>query len=297
MENERDIMHLQPPVQSQKPEWLNEYEAQSIFLRSHEQKEFSADFVKFRAECPIVKKSADNPYFKSKYADQAAIDEVVTPVLSAHGFEISHEVITVPSGIFLHSTITHAPSGQWRRCVRELNPVADGKGFVSPQALGSAETYGVRYNTLKLCAIATENEDDDGNAASQGNGYQKNTAPAKAQKSPFQSAAQRNQFCKNVTKSFEDAATLDELNELAALNKQKFGEMDAGTETDIMAVQELRKQFKTAKGRIETAEIMRQHEEEMNQQMDMQMEKERQDSVEGETVEDYLNDDLPDNMK
>jgi len=44
-------------------------------------KELAAALVAAQAEMPVVPKEADNPYFKSKYADLASIVKMIQPVL------------------------------------------------------------------------------------------------------------------------------------------------------------------------------------------------------------------------
>lgn len=113
---------------------------------------------------PLIK-GANNPFFKSKYADlgsvievseQALLDQGIVTIQGAGG---DGETITVET-LLLHT------SGEWIRSALSLKPAKAN----DPQAAGSAVTYARRYSLQAMCNLAAE--DDDGNAASK--------APAKA---------------------------------------------------------------------------------------------------------------------
>lgn len=114
-----------------------------------------------QAEMQPASKSAENPHFKSKYADLEAINEAAR-VLSKHGIA----VMCVPSGwmdnrIIVRGLLIHT-SGQSIEGVLEM-PVSQPN---NPQAVGSALSYSRRYLIASLANIAAG--DDDGNAASEG---------------------------------------------------------------------------------------------------------------------------------
>jgi hypothetical protein len=70
----------------------------------------------------------------------------------------------------------------------------------------------------------------------------------------FTNSALRNKFCDNVIKAFTAATTQAELDELAKLYKVNFDQMSAGSEHDVLAVAELRKQYSVAKIRLAEAD-------------------------------------------
>ncbi|MBC8273273.1 MAG: ERF family protein, partial [Gammaproteobacteria bacterium] len=87
-------------------------------------------------------KSAENPFFKSKYADLAEVLRVVRPAFSRHGLS----VVQMPygsddGGIGVTTMISHK-SGQWMQGSLEL-PLQVAKNV--NQDAGSAITYMRRY--------------------------------------------------------------------------------------------------------------------------------------------------------
>ncbi len=101
-------------------------------------------------------KSANNPHFKSKYADLASVIEAIRPV-AEHGIWFRQMPIEHESGACIKTLYVHA-SG-------ELDA---GDCFVpaskkDAQGFGSAMTYARRYGLMAAFGIAPE--DDDGNAA------------------------------------------------------------------------------------------------------------------------------------
>jgi len=89
------------------------------------------------------------------YADLDAVLEAVKPVLTTNGLAVTQPAAT--DGV--HSILLHS-SGEWLA----FPPLLVTAGQATPQAQGSAISYGRRYQMLALLGIATE--DDDGSAAS-----------------------------------------------------------------------------------------------------------------------------------
>ena len=114
--------------------------------------------IKAQSEMGKAKKTSNNPFFKSKYADLSEIIDVTKDVLTANGLGI----IQSPGGNGAQITVTariiHI-SGQWVEDTLTLNATKN-----DPQQAGSAITYGRRYQLAALFNIAQE--DDDGNGAS-----------------------------------------------------------------------------------------------------------------------------------
>lgn len=114
---------------------------------------------KAQAAFSPVKKDADNPFFKSKYADLAGIWEAIRKPLADNGLAILQEPAGLNGHIKLATTLVHS-SGQYTRSILSM-PVTK----QDPQGYGSAVTYARRYALQSIVGIAAE-EDDDGNAAS-----------------------------------------------------------------------------------------------------------------------------------
>tara|TARA_Y100000593_G_scaffold93571_2_gene188940 strand:- start:939 stop:1646 length:708 start_codon:yes stop_codon:yes gene_type:complete len=121
-------------------------------LQSAEIGELAGSLAKAQSEMGAALKSSDNPYFKSSYADLAAVIEAARP-LSDHGLSISQ----MPVGDDLVTLLMHS-SGQWIRSTYPIRAVKN-----DPQARGSAITYARRYAYQSICGLASA--DDDGEAA------------------------------------------------------------------------------------------------------------------------------------
>lgn len=109
-------------------------------------------------------REANNPFFRSKYADLASVVEASRPALVANGLS----VVQYTQGNTLFTMLLHE-SGEWIRGSIELKPMRQQKdaGWVAaedPQSYGSCITYARRYAMAAITGVATD--DDDGNAAS-----------------------------------------------------------------------------------------------------------------------------------
>jgi hypothetical protein len=114
----------------------------------------------FQAEVKNPANTADNPFFKSKYAPLPDILNDVRPLLTKNGLSIIQSPSGDGSNIIITTMIMHA-SGEWI----ELDPLVLKADKTTAQGAGSAITYGRRYALSSLCGISSE-DDDDGNHAS-----------------------------------------------------------------------------------------------------------------------------------
>jgi len=103
-------------------------------------------------------KDADNPFFKSRYADLASVWDACRAQLSAAELAVIQTTANGISGVTVITTLAHS-SGEWIRGSLTLRPVKD-----DPQGAGSAITYARRYALAAMVGVAPE--DDDGEAAS-----------------------------------------------------------------------------------------------------------------------------------
>lgn len=119
--------------------------------------------VAFQAEVGNVVKDSANDFFKSKYADLAAVKAEAQPVLSRHGLAVIQSPGYLVVGEKLYDTldtkVVHAKSGEFEKSVLVLKPVKN-----DPQSQGSALTYARRYAFMAMLGLVAD--DDDGNAAS-----------------------------------------------------------------------------------------------------------------------------------
>lgn len=122
-----------------------------------------------QAELKPVAKNRENPHFKSKYADLAAVVEQSSPVLAKHGLSViqapEREWQETSDGFkptdSLTTTVIHI-SGEY---IQFSTPLYVGDRPTA-QAYGSAVSYSRRYAYGAALGIVTD-EDDDGNAASE----------------------------------------------------------------------------------------------------------------------------------
>jgi len=107
-----------------------------------------------------LKKETVNPFYKSKYADLAAVIEATDEALSANGLAIIQPpTMASGSSVTVTTMLVHS-SGEWIRA--DLSMPTD---KANAQGIGSAMTYARRYAYQAFVSVAAE-MDDDGNAAS-----------------------------------------------------------------------------------------------------------------------------------
>jgi hypothetical protein len=128
--------------------------------------------VAAQAEVENATKNANNPHFRSQYADLAEIIRTVKPVFTSHGLAIM-QIPGLEDGHATVETMLVHESGEWITGMAGA-PLAK----ADPQGVGSAITYLRRYSLAGFAGIAQE--DDDGNAASQGTAPSAKTAKAPA---------------------------------------------------------------------------------------------------------------------
>lgn len=113
--------------------------------------------AKFQALCPPIKKEADNPFYKSSYAELSEIVKVTMPVLHKCGLVVIQPIVDGKVVTKLMSTDTSE--------VIESSYTIITKDINDPQKYGAGVTYARRYGYTAMLGIVAE-EDDDGNTAS-----------------------------------------------------------------------------------------------------------------------------------
>jgi hypothetical protein len=124
----------------------------------------AAALAKAQGEMAAAAKANVNPHFKSKYADLASVWDACRAPLSKNGLAVLQPVRATGPSVTITTILAHS-SGEW--ISESLTMTAQQN---TPQGVGSAITYGRRYGLSSMVGIAPD--DDDGNAASQGNGAQ-----------------------------------------------------------------------------------------------------------------------------
>lgn len=122
-------------------------------------KNISAALVKAQKAFGPALKTANNPHFRSKYADLSSCVEAVIDGLNNNGIALMQNCHECADGVIVETVFLHE-SGEQISAGKLHVPAAKH----DPQGYGSAITYARRYSLMAACGIAPE--DDDGNAAS-----------------------------------------------------------------------------------------------------------------------------------
>ena len=158
-----------------------------MFEKSQSIAEIAKALVEFHKEVPAIKKSEENPFFKSSYASLSGIIETVEPHLTKNGLSFvqfpiaENELIT----ILMHT------SGEWMQGSYKMTPSKN-----DPQGTGSAITYQKRYALAAVLGLKLEDDDDDANAAS-GKG-KKGSAIKETETQLFDKACKMIDSCQNA---------------------------------------------------------------------------------------------------
>jgi hypothetical protein len=131
---------------------------------------FNAAMAAAQKQMRPVVADATNPQTHSKYASYAALDEVLRPVYTEHGFGLSFDTGDGAPADYVRVLcyVTHV-HGHSR--THHVDMPADGKGakggdvMTKTHASGSAYTYGQRYLLKLIFNVPVREFDDDGNAA------------------------------------------------------------------------------------------------------------------------------------
>lgn len=124
--------------------------------KSESIKELAAALAKAQGEMTGAKRDADNPYFKSKYADLESVIEAMKGPFSKNGLSVTQEFT---GEFYLSATLMHS-SGEWLEYEPLKIPVKDA---MNAQAVKSSFTLLRRAQLLAIAGIPEA--DDDGNAA------------------------------------------------------------------------------------------------------------------------------------
>jgi len=127
--------------------------------KSESIKGIAAALILFHMKVENIKKDAENPFFKKKYATLSNILESIQVPLSESGLAFS-QLPTGPSD--LTTILMHAESGEYLMANYTMESIKS-----DPQSKGSAMTYQRRYALTAILGLNID-EDDDGNAASPG---------------------------------------------------------------------------------------------------------------------------------
>lgn len=170
-----------------------------FFQTSVPTKNLYAALIKVQSQLKPVVKRHENPFFKSKYADLNDVWESVRELLKESGLCIIQLLDADDEGNqFLITELAHSSGESVRSKCKIVTTKNDAQSF------GSAITYFRRFAISAILGITTE-EDDDGNAASEGKGARgSHLGPTAA------SSTSRSSFGKNDGGNVPNGATAKE---------------------------------------------------------------------------------------
>lgn len=116
--------------------------------------------VKAQASMSNPVKGANNPFFRSKYADLNSVREAILPVLNENGIVVLQPMVCIDGKNFVKTVLLHE-SGETIESYTEIVYSKQNDA----QAQGSGISYARRYGLQSLACVGAE--DDDGNHASQ----------------------------------------------------------------------------------------------------------------------------------
>jgi hypothetical protein len=119
--------------------------------------ELATALAKAQGQIDDASKGSENPYFKSKYADLAAVRAVIREPLATNDLAIIQAPRVVQGGAEVETMLVHK-SGEF---MSETLFMPAGKA--DPHGYASAITYARRIGIMSLLALASY--DDDGNTA------------------------------------------------------------------------------------------------------------------------------------
>lgn len=132
--------------------------------------EFTTAMNAAQSELGRIAPDLTNPQTHSRYASYAAIDRVLRPIYSKHGFSLSFDTGDAPHADMVRAICYVSHRAGHTRTYRVDMP-ADGKGakggdvMTKTHATGAAMSYGMRYLLKFIFNVAIGEEDTDGNAA------------------------------------------------------------------------------------------------------------------------------------
>ena len=124
--------------------------------------------AKAQGEFTAAKKTATNPFFKSRYADLSEVIDAVSKGLQNNGLGFIQQVQENEKGAYVLKTTIFHTSGE---TISSFYPIFAKSG--DAQGFGAGVTYARRYALQTLLGIPAD--DDDGNAISGGNNTNKTT--------------------------------------------------------------------------------------------------------------------------
>jgi hypothetical protein len=130
-----------------------------MILTSESTKHLAGALLAFQGYVSGVKRDAQNPHFRNRYATLENVIDTARPALQECGVAfIQAPGAIVDGSLEITTRLTHAETGEWMQSTMHM-PL----GKRDPQGAGSATTYGLRYSLMAMLGLPPT-DDDDGNA-------------------------------------------------------------------------------------------------------------------------------------
>lgn len=129
--------------------------------RSESLAKLGESLCKAQGSMKTVPKKKENPFFRSSYADLAAVWDAIRKPLTDNGLSVVQTTAELPGNKWVLTSILLHVSGEFISFDYPLYSMKQ-----DSQGMGSAMTYARRYSIMALVGAVAEDEDDDGNAAS-----------------------------------------------------------------------------------------------------------------------------------
>lgn len=156
-----------PNIDIEKMERL--IQMQERVIARNDEREFNNAFTAAQSEMSPIAADCRNPQTRSKYASYAALDRVLRPIYTKHGFSLSFNTSPDAPDQYIRVTCDVMRGGHARHYQADVP--ADGKGakggdvMTKTHATGAAMSYGMRYLLKMIFNVAIGEDDDDGNSA------------------------------------------------------------------------------------------------------------------------------------
>jgi len=121
--------------------------------KSESLNELAGALAKAQSQMQGASKSAENPYFKSKYADLQSCWEALRKPLSDNGLSVVQTMGPTTDIVFLETMLLHT-SGQFIISSISLKPAKQ-----DPQSFGSAISYARRYSLAAITGLFQADDD------------------------------------------------------------------------------------------------------------------------------------------
>jgi putative sterol carrier protein len=174
-----------------------------------------------QGEMTRVGRDAKNPQTQSRYASYAALDKVLRPIYTKHGFSLSFDTAEspLPEHVRILCDVAHKAGF---KSTKHIDMPNDGKGakggdvMTKTHATGAGVTYGMRYLLKMIFNVAIGEDDTDGNRPTGGGGQDhrypsKGNEDVRAPQSKSERAAATNKPADTATQSSSKPATTEKV--------------------------------------------------------------------------------------